>query len=58
MRRVDRLRESLDVLLTALRNLLKQVAAQINEWADTPCMAFTHLQPAEPTTIGYRLSLS
>src|SRR5581483_3196190 len=26
-------------------------------WADTPAMAFTHLQPAEPTTVGYRLAL-
>jgi adenylosuccinate lyase len=24
--------------------------------ADTPAMAFTHIQPAEPTTIGYRLA--
>ena len=29
---------------------------QIERWADAPTMAFTHLQPAEPTTMGYRLA--
>jgi len=51
-----RLRESLDLVLGCLKSLLDQLARQIETWADTPAMAFTHLQPAEPTTIGYRLS--
>lgn len=51
-----RLRESLDLLLGSLRALLDALAAQIERWADTPAMAFTHLQPAEPTTVGYRLA--
>jgi adenylosuccinate lyase len=29
---------------------------QIERYAEAPTMAFTHLQPAEPTTIGYRLA--
>jgi adenylosuccinate lyase len=52
-----RLRESLDLLLDALRTLLDALATQIERWASTPAMAFTHLQPAEPTTVGYRLAL-
>ncbi len=29
----------------------------MESYADTPpCMAFTHIQPAEPTTVGYRLA--
>jgi len=28
----------------------------IRELADLPVMAYTHLQPAEPTTLGYRLA--
>ncbi len=52
-----RLRESLDLLLESLRTLLDTLAVQIERWADTPAMAFTHLQPAEPTTVGYRLAL-
>jgi adenylosuccinate lyase len=31
-------------------------AGQIETWAAAPTMAFTHLQPAEPTTVGYRLA--
>lgn len=51
-----RVREALDLILAALKLLLGSVAAQVEKWADTPTMAFTHLQPAEPTTIGYRLA--
>ena len=51
-----RVRESLDRVLVALRSSLKSLAAQIEKYADMPAMAFTHLQPAEPTTIGYRLA--
>ncbi len=53
---VLRICQSLDVILSALRSLLEAWAAQIERWADTPAMAFTHLQPAEPTTVGYRLA--
>ncbi len=51
-----RLRESLDVILAKLTTLLAELAAQIERWAETPIIAFTHLQPAEPTTLGYRLA--
>lgn len=53
---VLRVRESLDLILTAVRSLLGSFAARLDEYADVPTMAFTHLQPAEPTTIGYRLA--
>lgn len=51
-----RVRQSLRLVLARLRNLLTAFAAQIEQWADTPTMAFTHIQPAEPTTVGYRLA--
>jgi adenylosuccinate lyase len=51
-----RVRSALDLVLAALIPLLRSLADQIERWADTPAMAFTHLQPAEPTTIGYRLA--
>jgi len=51
------IRQSLDIVLSKLCQLLTEVAGQIDETADLPCMAFTHLQPAEPTTLGYRLSV-
>jgi adenylosuccinate lyase len=51
-----RIRESLDLVLERLAALLEALARQIERWADTPAIAFTHLQPAEPTTVGYRLA--
>jgi adenylosuccinate lyase len=37
-------------------SLLLIFAEKIETWADLPLMAFTHLQPAEPSTLGYRLA--
>jgi len=54
---VLRMRQSLDMLLKDLSDLLLSFVEKIELWADTPLMAFTHLQPAEPSTLGYRLAL-
>jgi adenylosuccinate lyase len=51
-----RIRQSLELLQTKLRDLLLILADLIEREADHVCMAFTHLQPAEPTTVGYRLA--
>ena len=51
-----RIRQALDLLLPRLQALLLSLAEQVERQADLPVMAFTHLQPAEPTTLGYRLS--
>jgi adenylosuccinate lyase len=53
---VLQVRRALDLTMPMLKTLLVTFAEQIKTWADTPCMGFTHLQPAEPTTIGYRLA--
>lgn len=52
-----RMRQSLILILENLKNLLLKMAGFIKEWAGLPVMAFTHLQPAEPTTLGYRFAL-
>jgi adenylosuccinate lyase len=54
---VLRMRQSLDLLLGRLGSLLDEFALMIETWADEAVIAFTHLQPAEPTTFGYRLAL-
>ena len=54
---VIRIGASLDLTLTALRDLLCRFGKRIEQLADQPTMAYTHLQPAEPTTMGYRLAL-
>lgn len=51
-----RLKDSADLIIRRLKDLLGALKARIDQTADYPCMAFTHLQSAEPTTIGYRLS--
>jgi adenylosuccinate lyase len=51
-----RLHEALDLVLEKTRTLMTVLAQQIEALADHPTMAFTHLQPAEPTTLGYRLA--
>jgi adenylosuccinate lyase len=52
-----RIKESLEIIESKLKDMLKSFAKQIDKFAETPCMGYTHLQPAEPTTIGYRLAL-
>jgi len=54
---VLRQRESLRLLAESLRRLLLAFARRIEETAGVPTMAHTHIQPAEPTTLGYRLAL-
>jgi adenylosuccinate lyase len=51
-----RLRKSVDLVSDRLAALLRSLSAKISQYAETPAIAFTHLQPAEPTTLGYRLA--
>ncbi len=51
-----RLRGALQLIITNLQKLLSTLATRIEEHAHTPAIAFTHIQPAEPTTVGYRLA--
>ncbi len=51
-----RIREALDLVLEKLGTVLLDLAGRIEEHAEQTCMGFTHLQPAEPTTVGYRLA--
>lgn len=53
---VLRMRQALDLVLQASASLLEQFAVKIETYADLPILAFTHWQPAEPTTLGYRLA--
>lgn len=52
-----RSKQALELIEQNLRVILKTFALQIEKYARVPTMAFTHLQSAEPTTIGYRLSM-
>ena len=52
-----RLRSSMELILARLESLLDIFAILILRYADTPLIALTHLQPAEPSTVGYRFAL-
>lgn len=51
-----RLRDAVQFIRQRLADVLGLLADHIEHEADHVCMAFTHLQPAEPTTVGYRLA--
>ncbi|MDT3360023.1 MAG: adenylosuccinate lyase, partial [Spirochaetota bacterium] len=51
-----RLREALGLVIIQTKTLLETFINKMEAYADQPCMAFTHIQPAEPTTVGYRLA--
>lgn len=51
-----RIRESLELILQKLAWIMGLMAEKIDAFADLPIMAFTHIQPAEPSTLGYRLA--
>lgn len=52
-----RMRRALSLIGENVRQLLRRFAARIREYADLACIGFTHLQPAEPTTLGYRFAV-
>jgi adenylosuccinate lyase len=51
-----RLRAAFQLIQKQLKQVLHDLIAKVEQWADHPCMAYTHLQPAEPTTVGYRFA--
>lgn len=53
-----RLKEALGIIIKRSRDLLSAFVEKAEEYKGLACMAFTHLQPAEITTAGYRISQS
>jgi adenylosuccinate lyase len=53
-----RLSRATDLIIAQTKTLLAAFLEKMEAYAEVPCMAFTHIQPAEPTTIGYRFAQS
>jgi len=51
-----RLRLALSYVGENVGRLIAALGTKIRRYSDLVCMAYTHLQPAEPTTLGYRLA--
>jgi len=51
-----KMKYAIDIIEKKMHHLLKLFAHHIEKYKKVTCIGYTHLQPAEPTTIGYRLS--
>ncbi len=51
------MRDALQIVRRKLINVMNNIAKFADEYKNMPCMAYTHLQPAQPTTVGKRATL-
>ncbi|KAF2467112.1 putative adenylosuccinate lyase Ade13 [Lindgomyces ingoldianus] len=51
------LRDGLDILLPKLATVIEKLSTFAKEYKGLPCLAYTHLQPAQLTTVGKRACL-
>ena len=51
------MRRGLDLLRGKLLQIMRSLAAFAREWRDEPALGYTHLQPAQLTTVGKRATL-
>ena len=51
------IRNSLKIIRRRLVQVIDQLATFAVQYRDLPCLGFTHMQPAQPTTIGKRATL-
>ena len=51
------MKEGLDLIRKKLLNVISILADFADRYKDEPTLAFTHFQPAQPTTVGKRASL-
>lgn len=51
------MRDALQVVRRKLVNVMNNLAKFAREYKDMPCLAYTHLQPAQLTTVGKRATL-
>lgn len=51
------LREASEIILKKAAQVVKNLSAFAMEYRSLPCLAYTHLQPAQLTTVGKRATL-
>ena len=51
------MREALGLLCAYLANIIDALGSFAQRWRELPCLAYTHFQPAQLTTVGKRATL-
>ena len=51
------LRDAMELVLRKCAQVLRNLSAFAEKYKDLPCLAYTHLQPAQLTTVGKRATL-
>ena len=51
------MRRGLGILRSRILDVIRSLARFAAEWRDQPTLGYTHLQPAQPTTVGKRATL-
>ena len=54
---IIQIKQALDLLIEKLIHCLNNLSSFATQEAHTPCLGYTHLQPAQPTTLGKRACL-
>lgn len=52
-----RIKDALKIVEEKIKTILLQYTSIIDKYSDHVCLGYTHLQAAEPTTIGYRFAI-
>ena len=51
------MRDGMEILRKKILTVISQLASFADKYKDMPCLAYTHLQPAQLTTVGKRATL-
>ena len=51
------MRRGLELLRARLLSVIRSLSAFAEQWKDEPALGYTHIQPAQPTTVGKRATL-
>lgn len=51
-----KINQAIELIETKIKIILNLFSQKIEEFINLPCIGYTHLQPAEPTTVGYRFA--
>lgn len=54
---LPQLRDALALVCEKAARVIDALGAFAEKWRDLPCLAMTHLQPAQPTTVGKRAAV-